>query len=194
MKNLSGILFIFFILFLTLQISSGKEINKEKEYKDKSDRYSFLLPEKWKYYEDNNEVTFEYDDGKIYASFYIEGYPIEKNEKLTLKELASQVQTGEYKEEGMEVYQKILSTTETTVDGVPSLLVHQKSELKGNIEGKTFTDISIIDEYFFIKNNHTYIISFNTGEASYNKLKSDFDNIVKSFKVGKKPFKGKGDK
>jgi len=174
------------ILFLSFSQSPAAGDDSSKEYKDKGDRFSLVLPAGWKAFDDRGNVYFEHEG---FASFYIDGFPLEKNG--TLAELVSQVEPYDFKNETMEIHSNIIEKIDTTVDGVPAVRIIQRSEAKGVIAGEPYSETDIIDGYFFIKNNHVYIITLNSPEATYKNISSDFESAVKSFKAGTEPFEAK---
>ncbi len=174
------------ILLLSVIQSLAAGDNPSKEYKDKGERFSLMLPSGWKAFDDRGNVYFEHDG---FASFYVDGFPVEKSG--TLAELVSQVEPYDFKNETMEIHSTIIEKTDTTVDGVPAVRIIQRSEAKGIIAGEPYVETDIIDGYFLIKNNNVYIITLNSPEDTYKNIASDFESAVKSFKAGTKPFEGK---
>ncbi|MEQ8188689.1 MAG: PsbP-related protein [Candidatus Eremiobacterota bacterium] len=174
------------ILLLSVSQSPAAGDDSSKEYKDKGDRFSLVLPAGWKAFDDRGNVYFEHDG---FTSFYVDGFPLEKSG--TLAELVSQVEPYDFKNETMEIHSTIIEKNDTTVDGVPAVRIVQRSEAKGTIAGEPYSETDIIDGYFLIKNNHVYIITLNSPENIYKKISSDFESAVKSFKAGSKPFEAK---
>ncbi|MEQ8223422.1 MAG: PsbP-related protein [Candidatus Eremiobacterota bacterium] len=173
-----------FLLFICQSLAAGD--NPSKEYKDKGERFSLMVPAGWKAFDDRGNVYFEHDG---FASFSVDGFPVEKNE--TLADLVSRIEPYDFKNETMEIHSNVIEKTDTTVDGVPAVRIIQRSEAKGIIAGEPYAETDIIDGYFFIKNNHVYIITLNSPEATYKNISSDFERAVKSFKAGTKPFEAK---
>lgn len=183
----TGIVFICILLFCSKEVLAAKDKNeKSSEYRDRKDRYSLVLPGKWIAFEQEEDVYFEYDSKEFYASFYITRLSVTKEE--TLKEFVSNVQPYSYKGEGLDVQSTIIDKTEAKVDGVQAIHLRQKSEAKEKYNGQSYSEITFIDEFYFIKNNQIYIITLNVTENGYEKVRSDFEAIVKSFKAGIKPF------
>lgn len=174
------------LLSVSLSLAAGDNSPKSKEYKDKGERFSLMLPDGWKAFDDRGNVYFEYDG---FTSFYVDGFPMDKSG--TLAELVSRVEPYDFKNETMEIHSNIIEKTDTTVDGVPAIRIVQRSESRGTIAGEPYSETDIIDGYFFIKNNHVYIITLNSPENIYKTIESDFERAVKSFKAGSKPFEAK---
>jgi hypothetical protein len=173
------------IVFSSQSLAAGDNSSNNKAYKDKEDRFSLILPAGWKIFDNQGNVYFEYEG---FTSFYVDGFPVDKGETLTLKELVSQVEPYDFKNETMEIHSTIVEKTDTEIDGVPAIRIIQRSDAKGTIAGEPYSETDIIDGYFLIKNNHVYIITLNSPEKIYNKISSDFETSVKSFKAGSKPF------
>jgi len=185
-----ALIVILLVLAITLSLYSYTLAeSKGTEYKDKKDRFSLTLPAGWKSYEDEMSVYFEYEfeNPDSYASFYVEAWPLEEGQK-TVKDIATEIEDYDYSEEGFEVHNKVIEKSDTKVSGLPAVRIVQKSEMKETFEGGTYSDNAIIDEYYFIKGSQFYIISLCVSESAYEKIKQDFEFIVKSFKVGSKPF------
>ncbi len=187
MNKYSTLLLLCLGILLLSVIQSLAAVDRSlKEYKDKGDRFSLILPDGWKAFDDRGNVYFEHDG---FASFYVDGFPLEKNG--TLAEIVSQVEPYDFKNETMEIHSTIIEKTDTKVDGVPAVRIIQRSEAKGFIAEEPYSETDIIDGYFFIKNNHVYIITLNSPEDTYKNIASNFEITVKSFKAGSKPFEPK---
>ncbi|MEQ8168581.1 MAG: PsbP-related protein, partial [Candidatus Eremiobacterota bacterium] len=168
MNKYSTLLLLCLGILLLFVCQSLAAVDKSlKEYKDKGDRFSLILPDGWKAFDDRGNVYFEHDG---FASFYVDGFPLEKNG--TLAELVSRVEPYDFKNETMEIHSTIIEKTDTTVDGAPAVRIIQRSEAKGVIAGEPYSETDIIDGYFFIKNNHVYIITLNSPEDTYKNIAS----------------------
>ena len=185
-----NILLLTIILSILISFSLQTSVLAEEEYKDKGDRFSLVLPEGWKYFEDQFGVYFEYQFENMdnYATFFVDGFPLKEGEKFTAKEITDEIEDYDYTEEGFEMHNKIMVKEEVEVDGVPGIRVIQRSEMKENMDGNTFSDIAIIDEYYFVNEKHAYLISLSATEGVYETIKKDFEAIADSFKIGSKPF------
>lgn len=180
---------IFFGLTLnSFRVMAQTTNSSPTKFTDKQDRYSMTVPAGWKMYDDEYDVYFEYDSSEFLATFFVDGFPFAEGENITLEELTADITDYDSVEEGFEAHIKVIEKIKATVDGVPAVRIIQKSTIKENIGSESFSDIAIIDEYYFIKNNHAYLLSFSVHEMAYDKLKGDFEAIAKSFKTGTKPF------